>query len=548
MRITRPFLSVLFALGPAALGACEATSTRSASPGSSSVSVVVEPGSARVFPGDAQPFAATVSGTTDLRVRWTVAEGQCGEVSATGLYTAPPGTGTCHVVATSLADAGASGSATVSVVAPPPPGGEVLAFPGAEGFGARATGGRGGQVLKVTSLAASGPGTLQAALDVAGPRIVVFAVSGVIQGHVTVNHGDVTIAGQTAPGAGITIAGQLFGAYDASVRNIIVRHLRVRPPRCGTGCDAAQYDAIQFSRNSNLILDHISVAYGADETIDVYDASDVTIQWSTIEASQVANHPDGHIHNYGIIQGPAARRLSFHHNVCAHHSRRCPAIANGPAEVRNNVVYNVRHAFLHTNPAEGDFDLVGNTFKQGPNDSLLPFYFDDEDTSAATATRYYLRDNFVDDPGQLVGAVDDPWSLPSYFTDLYLDASHRSATEFLFSTPSGYVPVTTQAAVDAYDLVLASAGAFPRDGFTSATVDQVRNRTGGWDPDLPTDLLAGLSPTASPADGDGDGMPDAWETAHGLDPADGTDHRRVMPSGYTAIEEYINERAALVAP
>ncbi|MBI5070633.1 MAG: pectate lyase precursor [Deltaproteobacteria bacterium] len=423
----------------------------------------------------------------------------------------------------------------------------MLAFPGAEGFGARATGGRGGQVIRVTSLATSGPGSLQAALDVSGPRIVVFEVSGVIPGDVTVTHGDVTIAGQTAPGGGITIGGRFFGEYDPSVQNIIIRHVRVRPPRCGSGCDASQYDAMQFSRNSNLILDHISVAYGADETIDIYDASDVTIQWSTIEASQVANHPDGHIHNYGIIQGPGARRLSFHHNLCAHHSRRCPAIANGPADVRNNVAYNVRHAFLHTNPAEGDFDFLGNYFKQGPNDTLIPYYFDDEDTSDATRTRYYLLDSYVDDPGQLVGSVDDPWS-SSYFGDLFLDSSHRSTSLFAFSTAAGYVPISTQSATAAYADVLAAAGAFPRDLFTTTTVEQVQARTGAWDPPLPADLMEGLTSAAPPADTDHDGMPDAWESAHGLDPANGSDHTTVMSSGYTAIEEYINERAALLGP
>ena len=371
-----------------------------------------------------------------------------------------------------------------------------------------------------------------------------FAVSGVIASDVDVTYGNVTIAGQTAPGGGITIAGHLFGAYDASVQNIIVRHLRVRPPRCAAGCDAAQYDAIQFSRNSRLIIDHVSVAYGADETIDVYEADDVTVQWTTIEASQIANHPDGHIHNYGLIQGPDGHRISYHHNLCANHSRRCPAIANGPADVRNNVAYNVRHAFLHSNPAQGPFNLVGNYFKQGPNDSLFPFYFDDEDTSATTRPSYYLRDSYVDDPGQLVGVVENPWTVP-YFADLYLDASHRTTTEFDFGTVvPGYVPVTTETSLQALDLVLAKAGAFPRDGFTAATVEQVRTRTGAWDEALPADLMAGLVPGPSPADADGDGMADTWEVARGLDPSNGADHGTLMTSGYTAIEEYINELAA----
>jgi hypothetical protein len=248
-----------------------------------------------------------------------------------------------------------------------------------------------------------------------------------------------------------------------------------------------------------------------------------------------------------MIQGPDGYRISFHHNLCAHHSRRCPAIANGPADVRNNVAYNVRHAFLHSNPAEGSFNFVGNYFKQGPNDSLMPYFFDDEDESSGTRTSYYLRDTYVDDPGQLTGAVDNPWSNPGYFTSLNLDATRRSATEFDFrQVVAGYVPVTTHAATEAYSLVLARAGAFPRDAFTLQTVSETSSRTGAWSPPLPTDLMSGLTPAAAPADADGDGMADAWETGHSLDPANGGDHATVMPSGYTAIEEYVNELAALL--
>lgn len=528
--LVRSFGAVLFA---AATWACGASVEGRAT------TVDVQPRTATVHTGDNVAFAANVS------VDWSVREGPAGgTVAGSGLYTAPGTPGTFHVDATSRADPSVTGAATVTVIAPPDGGGEVLSFPGAEGFGARATGGRGGQVIRVTSLAASGPGSLQAALDVDAPRIIVFAVSGVIEGDVEVTHGDVTIAGQTAPGGGITIAGRLTGAYSYAVQNIVVRHLRVRPPRCLTGCDPAQYDAIQFSRNSRLILDHVSVAYGADETIDVYEADDVTIQWSTIEASQDADHPDGHIHNYGIIHGPDGNRISFHHNLCAHHSRRCPAIANGPADVRNNIAYNVRHAFLHSNPAQGSFNFVGNYFEQGPNDSLFPYYFDDEDTSTGTRPSYYLRDSYVDDPGELVGIVENPWAEP-YFADLYLDASHRVTAEFDFgvATPD-YVAITTQPVLEAYDLVLAGAGAFPRDAFTAATVDQTILRSGGWDPSLPADLMAGLTPGTPPVDVDVDGMADAWELAHGLDPSDGADHATVMASGYTAIEEYVNELAS----
>jgi pectate lyase len=153
------------------------------------------------------------------------------------------------------------------------------AFPGAEGFGAVATGGRGGRVIKVTTLQANGPGSLQEALDAPGPRTIVFAVSGVIDGTIRIPHGDVTIAGQTAPGAGITIHGQLFlyRSYGDGADNVIIRHVRIRPPR-PTG-NIAQFDAIQGGLNtSKLIMDHVSVCGGADETVDLYTSDQVTVQ------------------------------------------------------------------------------------------------------------------------------------------------------------------------------------------------------------------------------------------------------------------------------
>ncbi|MEZ4441333.1 MAG: pectate lyase precursor [Polyangiaceae bacterium] len=421
---------------------------------------------------------------------------------------------------------------------------DLPAFPGAEGFGAKATGGRGGQVIKVTTLASSGPGSLQSALAASGPRIVVFEVSGVIVGDHTIEHGDVTIAGQTAPGAGITIAGRLYAAYDSSVTNIVVRHLRVRPEY--QGGPGEQFDALQFSLSSRVMLDHISFSGGIDENLDVYEAKDVTLQWSTDEASAIGGHPEG-AHNYGFINGPDGRRVSIHHTLFAHHKNRCPAIANGPAEVRNNVIYNVRHGFVHHNPASGPFNIVGNVYIQGPNDSLIPFWFDDEANGSSGTLSYYLANNYVDDPGDFVGVVDDPWLSPPLhpsFADMYMPASYRSDTEHDFAGEPSHLPVTTQPCDQAEVAVLDRAGAFPRDVVTLQTLSEVARRTGAWDPPLPDDLLAGLVAAAAPVDADDDGMADVWEVAQGLDPSDGSDHGAVMPSGYTAIEDYINGLAA----
>ena len=408
----------------------------------------------------------------------------------------------------------------------------------AEGFGAGATGGRGGSVIKVTTLDATGPGSLQEALDTAGPRIVVFDVSGVIEADViTIPHGDLTIAGESAPGAGITIAGQLQAAYQFGTDNIILRHIRVRlTDFAGSG---EQGDALQMSRCANVLLDHVSVSFGIDETVDLYEAQNVTVQWSTIESAATMGHPEG-MHNYGLINGPDGGRISVHHNLFAHNQNRNPALATGPAEVRNNVVYNVRHAFVHHNPAAGPFSIVGNYFKAGGDDDLFPFFFDDENGGAAADLAYFLEANYIEDPGVFEGNVDDPWQKmvhPS-FEFLGLDETYRADTDFDF----GHT-VTTTPPLDAYDEVLACAGAFPRDAVTLRSVQDTMDGTGMWGANAPADLLEGLMPGTPEPDGDGDGMPDAWEEANDLDPADGTDHGTDVGGGLTAIEAYLQERA-----
>jgi pectate lyase len=419
--------------------------------------------------------------------------------------------------------------------------GALPAFPGAEGFAARVTGGRGGRVIKVTSLGHAGHGTLQAALDATGPRIVVFAVSGVIEGDITVNHGDVTIAGQTAPGAGITIKGRLLGKYRTGIDNIVIRHLRVRPVYDGVE-PGEQFDAIQFSKSAGLMLDHVSASFAVDETIDVYEAKDVTVQWSVIESSETSGHPKGK-HNYGLINGPGGVRVSVHHNLFAHHLARCPAIANGPAEVRNNVMYNVRHGFVHHNPASGPFNIVGNYFKAGPDDTLIPFFFDDENGFKSPSLGYYLNDNTIEDvKNPCRGRVDNPWKQCQQ--DLFAPEKLRAEKEYAFGGASRlYAPVTTQASTAAYDLVLKYAGAFPRDVVTRRSLAETRSATGTWGARYPDDFMAGLKPAAPPKDTDNDGMPDSWETEHHLDPENSSDAGRTLGSGYTAVEVYINELA-----
>jgi hypothetical protein len=428
---------------------------------------------------------------------------------------------------------------------------QLPAFPGAEGFGAGATGGRGGRVVIVSTLDPFGTGSLGEALapPTCEPRTIVFRVSGVIEvpgkHDLELTCGNVTIAGQTAPGAGVTLHGRI-DAYGASPGgNIIMRHIRVRPPPITNAEGAVDdlggiYDGVQLSNNPRSILDHVSISWGSDETLDLFENStDVTIQWSTIEESNIEGQPEGP-HNYGLIAGPDSPRVSFHHILCAHHRSRCPAMATGPAELINSVIYDAQDGFVHHNPAEGEFHISGNTFKAGPTaEDFSPFYFDDE---APGGTTYWLSQNAVQAPGLFEGVVDDIRGTP-----IAENAFAGAGPESIITTPSDfeagnpdYQPITMQAPAEAFEEVLDRAGAFPRDAVTTRTVEEVRNGTGEWGTNVPNDLLEGLTPANPPADTDNDGIADTWETEHGLNPGDGGDHASVTPSGYTAIEEYVN--------
>ncbi len=308
------------------------------------------------------------------------------------------------------------------------------------------------------------------------------------------------------------------------MRDVVIRFVRVRPPK-QTGESG---DAICIAAD-RVILDHVSCSWACDETIDIYTADDVTVQWTTIEESDPTGHPKG-VHNFGLISGPDSRRVSIHHTLFANHRRRCPAIGNGPADLRNNVVYNFRDGFLHDNDSnDGGFNIVGNYFKGGPSDpDIFPFCFQDK-------VRYYLNDNFI----YGVGVVNDPWAEKDKLKGLAYYAQYGRKAGSEFAVP----PVTTQPSEEAYRLVLAKAGAFPRDAVTLRTVREVETNTGKWERRDPADLMEGLTPAAPPADADSDGMSDAWEAEHGLDAHDAADAAKVMPSGYTAIEEYVNALA-----
>jgi lysophospholipase L1-like esterase len=417
----------------------------------------------------------------------------------------------------------------------------LAAFPGAEGFGAVSTGGRGGRVIKVTNLNASGPGSLAAACAEEGPRIVVFDVAGVIRGDVDIKHSRITIAGQTAPAPGITIEGRLRARPEPWTRlhDIVVRFLRIRPlPAKGH-----EGDAVQLPDTERVMLDHLSMAWANDETVDVIHASELTLQWSTLEESDLEGHDKGSGHNFGLLSAyPGSGNVSIHHNLFAHHARRSPSLTpyekGKPADFRNNVVYDFREGLTHDGHVPRDtVNLVGNYYKRGPGSAwIAPFVFHPEG-------RYYTADNEVEGFGALRhgAGVDD--TRPAWLK--------VRRTGVLVAKPAPVAPVATQPARDAMRHVLQRAGSVPRDRVTLRTIAEVETGTGTWGrrgPRAPADdwYLAGLRRESAPADADGDGMPDAWEDANGLDKRDSGDHAAVLAGEYTAIETYANERAAML--
>ena len=216
----------------------------------------------------------------------------------------------------------------------------------------------------------------------------------------------------------------------------------------------------------------------------------------------------------------------------------------------NNITYNGREGFVHHNVSAGDFNIVGNQYIAGPSISLSPFWFDPENSSTPIPTAYWLQDNLVEDPGEYMGTVQNPWN-DTDFSNAYTFAccgiqanQFNQSAAFDFSVHSGYVAPVIYSESNLEARLLPTIGAWPHDIIARISIQELENRNGSWRNFRPADLMIGLTPTTPPIDTDRDGMPDDWELQQGLNPNDGNDHNTVMPSGYTAIEDYINGLAS----
>lgn len=456
----------------------------------------------------------------------------------------------------------------------------VRAFPGAEGGGMFTTGGRGGRVIKVTNLNDSGTGSLRAAIDASGTRTIVFDVDGIIElrSRLVIRNGDVTIAGQTAPGDGICLKNYSF---VVAANNVIVRYIRSR-----MGDETQTEDDAMWGRYlKNVILDHCSMSWSTDECSSFYASENLTVQWTIIsESLRKSVHGKGN-HGYGAIVGGV--NASFHHNLLAHHDSRNPRFDGGDVygttdnpllsdqrvvDFRNCVVYNYSNY-----PAYGGegqkVNFVGNYYKWGPASIEGP----DAETSGKKR-RYFYRISgskqgvdygcpwiYMGESSNYLDVTDgnDGGSNSNNWLGLEYDTANKGETDYtplnasLPILPDGTAAkVTTHAAAIAFERVMEFAGAdLKRDAVDERVINDTRTRTaacmdggnGSINGIIDTQSAVGGWPTykqgVARVDSDGDGMPDAFEDAFQLNKSDAADgnEKTLDPTGrYTNLEVYLH--------
>ncbi len=462
----------------------------------------------------------------------------------------------------------------------------IPAFPGAEGGGATSKGGRGGTVYHVTSLdGGTGAGTLRACAVVAtGPRTCVFDVAGNIElsSHINVSSPYLTIAGETAPGGGITVSGKNSTAvsFTARTHNIIVRGIRFRkgynagtPSQDGDSANVAGVSATSGPIGP-IIFDHISASWGQDENVEVWSdvaraPKNVTYQWSMIYEPLFA-------HPVNLLTGASSSAVAdnmtdidLHHSILANSSHRNPMIKTRSFRVVNSLVYNWSDWALAVH-GTGQVDIIGNKFKTGPlylTESAKAYEIEatpigNSTTATTGTTSLYVSGNVGphnSDP------LADNWVM-TRLIDLELNGSAElgplsESYRRLTPLPALPFPITAQDVASAETAVLAGAGASRRldcagnwiSNRDSADARIVAEYTAGNVGIVPIneDAVGGyptLAAGTACTDVDGDGMPDIWETANGLNPASAADGPILHASGYSNLERYLAGSTRTVTP
>ena len=407
-------------------------------------------------------------------------------------------------------------------------------------------------MIAVTNLDDAGPGSLRAAIDAEGPRTIVFRMGGTIalKSKLIVRNPYVTIAGQTAPGDGICVRGYTFGCLGA--RDVVIRHVRIR-----VGDESGEtQDGTGLASCDHSIIDHCSVSWSIDEGVSSRGGKNITVQRCLVaEALNIANHrkyQPGKGHSFaGSISGDVG---SFHHNLLAHCAGRNWSLAGGLTrggkfagrlDLRNNVVYNWENRT--TDGGVKALTFVGNYYIPGPATRVFHLVKPDTGTPEDPQQYFIAGNRMVDRPqydadnwaqGGVVVAAD---AIPSIKLD-------RPFCESL---------ITEHSADQAYASVMADVGAnrpkldehdrrILRE--VAARIVSVKGSRGGLPGIIDTQADVGgwpeLKSGPAPADTDGDGMADAWETSEGLDPANAADANGIRPgSDQTNLERYLDHLA-----
>jgi pectate lyase len=460
-----------------------------------------------------------------------------------------------------------------------------LAFPSAEGFGRFAAGGRGGVVYEVANLSDAGTGSLRYGIEsISGARTIVFKVSGTIEltKNLQIKNGNLTIAGQTAPGDGICIKNSKLivpaaaltkkteiASYSTSVDadNVIIRYVRFRPGDEINNAVGASLDSITFENDglwgryhNNVIIDHCSMSWAIDEASSFYDNTNFTMQWCLIgESLYHSFHSKGN-HGYGGIWGGMG--ASFHHNLIADNTSRNPRFCGARYHVltayleivdfRNNVIFNWGGNSIYGGEG-GQYNIVNNYYKPGPatikkgGTQLYRLVQPSvsTDPKVDTLSKWYLSGNYMEGNSSVTSDnINGGGFQPQY-------SSPQGLWE-IKTSPIAFAPVYTQSPVEAFESVLTNCGAsLARDTVDKRIINQARTgvaatggtfgaNTGIIDNPASVGSWPVLNSTDPPADTDHDGMPDNWENQNGLNPNDETDRNNIRSDGYTQLEAYLN--------
>ncbi len=455
----------------------------------------------------------------------------------------------------------------------------IPAFPGAMGGGAYTFGGRGGKVIIVTSLDDDGPGTLREACETGGARIIVFGVAGIIRlkTPLIVRAPYITIAGQTAPGSGICVAGESF---EINTHDVIIRHIRFRRGETNVG---RREDAIGGNPIGNIMVDHVSASWGLDENMSMYkhmynDSTGKTIEERlptvniTIQNSIFSEALDTWNHAFGSTIG--GENCTFMRNLWADNTARNPSTgAFGVFNFVNNVVFNWAHRSSDGGDYTAMFNFINNYYKPGPaTDKTKPEGYRILKPESGRSKlpykvygRCYVSGNIMEGNEKV---TRDNWDGGVQIEDLTNAGEYRDAMKWNTPFPLPSFPVMT--AQETFLFVLENAGATlpKRDAVDSRVIEQVRTGVIKYPDNVNLDKVPQFKYRRLPKDSyklgiitdisqvggypdyqsgtplkdtDKDGMPDVWEIKYKLNPNDPTD--AIMDcngDGYTNIEKYIN--------